>query len=215
MALEKTETLMLDMDGTLLDLAFDNYMWLEHIPRHFAVANEIPFEEAQADLMSRFKALHGKLEWYCLEHWCEHLEIDVIQLHHDMSHRVGYLPGAKGFLEEMHARDIRVLMVTNSHRITYEIKDAITGIGDFFDAIHSSHDYGHPKESQEFWSALQDDVDFDPSTTLFVDDATHVLQSARNYGIEMLVNITQPDTRHPAKEHDDFVGVEKIAELLG
>jgi len=27
-ALERCETLMLDMDGTILDLAFDNYIWL-------------------------------------------------------------------------------------------------------------------------------------------------------------------------------------------
>ena len=213
-ALQNAETLMLDMDGTLLDLAFDNYMWLEYIPRHYAVVNDIPFEEAQADLVSRFDAAHGNLEWYCLDHWSEHLGIDVVQLHHDMSHRVGFLPGARDFLREMHARDVRVLLVTNSHRITYDLKDAITGVGDFFDGIHCSHDYGHPKESQEFWNALHEDVDFDVKTTLFVDDAAHVLRSARAYGIEMLVNITQPDTRKPAKQIDEFRGVEAVADLL-
>jgi len=205
---------MLDMDGTLLDLAFDNYMWQELVPRRYAVANDMPFEDAQALLMSKYEAVEGNLDWYCLDHWCERLGIDVMQLHHDVSHRIGYLPGALEFLRAVHEQDVRVLLVTNSHPDTLALKEAMTGLGDYFDGLHSSHDYGYAKESQNFWNALQEDVGFDRETTLFVDDSQPVLQSAHEYGIEMLVTVTRPDTSEPVKNGSEFRGVERVADML-
>jgi len=213
-ALRQTETLMLDMDGTLLDLAFDNYMWKELVPRRYAALNDMTFEDAQALLISRYAAVQGDLSWYCLDHWCDRLGVDVVQLHHDVSHRIGYLPGALDFLRHLQTLNVRVLLVTNAHRDTLALKDAITGLGDYFDGLHSSHDYGHAKESQAFWSALQEDVGFDPATTLFVDDSQPVLESAATYGIEMLVTVTQPDTGEPVREGSRFRGVQRVADFL-
>ena len=205
---------MLDMDGTLLDLAFDNYMWKELVPRRYAVENDMPYEDARELLMSKYEAVQGDLEWYCLDHWCDRLKIDVVQLHHDVSHRIGYLPGALEFLRAVHEQDVRVLLVTNSHPDTLALKEAMTGLGDYFDGLHSSHDYGYAKESQNFWNALQEDVGFDRETTLFVDDSQPVLRSADEYGIQMLVTVTRPDTTEPVKNGSEFHGVERVADML-
>jgi putative hydrolase of the HAD superfamily len=213
-ALRESSTLMLDMDGTLLDLAFDNYMWKELVPRRYAVENDMSFADALELLMSKYEALQGNLDWYCLDHWCDRLKIDVVQLHHDVSHRIGYLPGALEFLRSVHKQDVRVLLVTNSHPDTLALKDAMTGLGDYFDGLHSSHDYGYAKESQDFWSALQEDVGFDRETTLFVDDSQPVLRSAHEYGIEMLVTVTHPDTSEPVKEGSEFRGVKRVVDML-
>lgn len=213
-ALQRTRTLMLDMDGTILDLAFDNYVWKELVPRRYAAANNMLFEEARELLFGKFKQAQGKLEWYSLHHWADHLKLDVVQLHYDVSHRIGYLPGALGFLQQVREHDVRVLLVTNAHPDTVDIKDARTGLGDHFDGIHSSHNYGHAKESQDFWHALQDDVGFDPDTTLFVDGSVPVLSSAREYGLEMLLRVTRPDTTEPVRACDTFRGVETLADML-
>lgn len=202
------------MDGTLLDLAFDNYVWKELVPRRFAVANDMPFADARALLMKKYQDIQGNLEWYCLDHWCDRLGIDVMQLHHDVNHRIGYLPGALEFLRSVHKQDVRVLLVTNSHPDTLALKDAMTGLGDYFDGMVSSHQYGHAKESQDFWRALQDDVGFECDTTLFVDDSQTVLKSAREYGIAMLVTVTRPDTTEPVQSGSEFRGVEKVADML-
>jgi HAD superfamily hydrolase (TIGR01509 family) len=213
-ALDKVETLMLDMDGTLLDLAYDNYMWQEHIPRHYAIENDMLHDDAKQLLADKFALAQGDLRWYCLDHWSEHLGIDVVQLHHDASHRIGYLPGALKFLKRVCGEKLRVLLVTNSHRETLNLKDAVTGLCEHFDGIHSSHDYGHAKESQKFWSALQEDVGFESKSTLFVDDSSYVLRSAHQFGIGHLLKVTQPDTRKAAKNTSEFSGVQRVAEIL-
>ena len=213
-ALSRCETLMLDMDGTLLDLAFDNYVWKDLVPRRYASDNGLTFEAARDHLFEQYSAVQGDLEWYCLDHWCDRLNIDVVQLHHDVNHRIGYLPGALDFLRTVHDKDVQVLLVTNSHPDTLALKDAVTGLGDYFDGIISSHSYGHAKESQLFWHALQEDVDFDVETTLFVDDNQPVLQSAADYGVRMLVTVTRPDTTRPVNSASDFKGVEGVVDML-
>ncbi|MGB5512741.1 MAG: GMP/IMP nucleotidase [Woeseiaceae bacterium] len=213
-ALQRTETLMLDMDGTLLDLAYDNYIWKDLVPRHYAAENGLTFDAARDHLFNQYQAVQGDLKWYCLDHWCERLGIDVVQLHRDANHRIGYLPGARAFLEAVKQKDMRVLLVTNSHPDTLDLKDAVTGLGEYFDGVFSSHNYGHAKESQAFWHALQNDVGFDIDSTMFVDDSQPVLRSAAEYGLRMLVTVTRPDSTQPVTQAGEFSGVETVEDLL-
>ena len=60
---------LLDMDGTVLDLAFDNYFWGEVVPARYAAHKRIPFAAAHAELRPHFEALRGTLPWYSLAHW--------------------------------------------------------------------------------------------------------------------------------------------------
>ena len=204
---------MLDMDGTVLDLAYDNYMWLTHLPGRYAEKHGMTLEEARHYLLARAHAIRGDLKWYCLDHWSEHLGIDVFQQHREEHHRIDYLPGARVFLETVRTRSIRVLLVTNSHPDTLHLKDEVTGLSAYFDGIYTSHQYGFAKESQEFWQALHAETGFDRETTMFVDDSHPVLASAATYGVEHLVTITRPDTSEPLRESADFVGVEGVSEL--
>jgi putative hydrolase of the HAD superfamily len=211
--LDSCDTLMLDMDGTLLDLAYDNYMWMEHIPAAYARAKDVPEEVAREHLYATFKRLEGKLDWYCLDHWSNELELDVVGLHREQNGRIGFLPGAKQFLETAADHHVRLLLVTNSHQHTLDIKTEVTDIVDYFDDVYTSHALGHAKEDQLFWQALKKAENFDPAKTLFVDDNVSVLQSARDFGVGMLLHITRPDTGRPAKEHAGFTGIEGVGDL--
>ena len=205
---------MLDMDGTLLDLAFDNYVWKELVPERYAAKNSLTLDAAREHLFERYRAAQGLLDWYCLDHWSDRLGMDILQLHREVDHRIDYLPGARGFLETVHARNIRVLLVTNSHPDTLALKDEVTGLASFFDGVYTSHNFGFAKESQEFWHALQEEVGFEPDATLFVDDSQPVLRSAAAYGVGMLVTIMQPDTSMPKRTKSNYSGVDSVAELL-
>ncbi len=205
---------MLDMDGTLLDLAYDNYMWLEHIPAEYARRNSMEEAQARDMLLAIFRSMEGKLEWYCLDHWSEVLDLDVKELHRRENDRIDYLPGAREFLQLVQQHEIRLLLVTNSHTETLAIKSEVTGITEFFDAIYTSHELGHAKEDQPFWHVLHEAEGFDPDTTLFIDDNPSVLESARTFGIGMLLNITRPDTRRPVREQRGFPVIESVASLI-
>jgi 5'-nucleotidase len=208
------DTVLLDMDGTLLDLRFDNYFWLEVLPERFAQRHALPLAEAIAMLGPRFAAKQGTLDWYCTDFWSRELGLDIAALKHELRAHVRYLPGAQAFLEALKASPLRAVLVTNAHRDALRIKAQQTGLLDYLDAAVSSHQYGVPKEHPEFWRKLQADLDFDPSRTLFVDDSPAVLRAARGHGISHIIAIAHPDTTLSHRESDEFTSVPAIAELL-
>lgn len=207
-------TLMLDMDGTVLDLAYDNYVWKELVPARFAARHGVPIEHAKRDLYARYRAAQGNLEWYCLDHWSERLGFDVVQVHRDVGDRIDYLPGAAEFLTAAQPLKLKILLVTNSHPDTLALKHEMTQVGDYFDGVFSAHNYGFAKEQQEFWRALHADVSFDPETTVFVDDSVPVLRSAAEFGIRTVVEVTRPDTTRPSRDQSEFEGIEQLPDLL-
>ena len=212
--LENCDTLMLDMDGTVLDLAFDNYVWLELMPQKYAEHSGISHDQAKQFLYNLARSVQGKLDWYCIDHWCEKTGLDILSIHRDVNERIAYLPGAQRFLEAVSKRNIRLLLVTNSHRGTLALKTEVTGVADYFDEIYTSHDVGHAKEDQPFWQSVQDAESFDPGRTLFIDDNVTVLRSAHQFGVEMLLTVTRPDTSGPLKGNTEFAGVEGVVDLL-
>ena len=213
--MQRCETLMLDMDGTLLDLAFDNYMWRQLVPERYAARHGLGVDDARDYLFGRYGKVQGDLKWYCLDHWSDELDMDLLGLHRDMHERIDFLLGAERFLETMQARDIRVVLVTNSHPDTLALKDEVTGVTRYFDAVYTSHDFGHPKERQPFWEALRKTEGFDPDAAVMVDDTHAVLHSAMSYGVQGVVAITRPDTTAPARDGStDFVDIAGVSDLL-
>jgi len=207
------ETVLLDMDGTLLDLRFDNYFWQELIPLRFAQARGIDLSVARDELTPRFAAHHGQLNWYCTDFWSRELQLDVAALKHEARIRIGWLHGAESFLYAMRAARKRLLLVTNAHHDSLRIKCAQTGLSQYFEATISSHSYGYPKEHAAFWQALRSEQAFDPARTLFVDDSLPVLRAARDFGIAHIVAITHPDSQRPPRECTEFPSVARIADL--
>lgn len=216
-ALQDCDTLMLDMDGTLLDLAYDSYMWLQHIPAAYASARSVSFDDAYKVLYAHYLRLQGQLDWYCLDHWSERLGLDILALHRDERARIGWLPGAEAFLQRVTASGMRVMLVTNSHRDTLQLKSEMTGIGGYFESVHTAHDFGFPKEERQFWASLAEVEEFDPARTMFVDDTETVLASAQRFGLRHLVRVTQPDTSRDASDSysnsSTFTGVAGVTEL--
>lgn len=213
--LDHCDTVLLDMDGTLLDLAFDNYIWLQRVPQEYAALQGISEQQARDQLYTLYASFSGKLEWYCLDHWTERLGLDLLELHRQLHARIAWLPGAKRFLESCQQRRLRLLLVTNSHPDTLAIKAGVTGIDKYFDHVCSSHELGYPKEEQAFWHALREREQFDPAQSLFVDDSLAVLRSAQLYGLRNIRVVTRPDTSQPQREPVEFTGVDSVLELLG
>src|SRR5579863_4372017 len=148
------ETVLLDLDGTLLDLAFDNHFWRQRVPEAFAQRRALTLEQARAELRPRFAAREGTLDWYCIDYWSRELQLDIRALKQDLAHRVRWLPGAREFLQRVRALRKRLVLITNAHPATLAIKDERTAVISYFDAGFSSHVFGAPKEQARFWHEL-------------------------------------------------------------
>jgi putative hydrolase of the HAD superfamily len=192
-------TVCLDMDGTVLDLSFDNLFWLDALPRRWGEKHGVPADQAIPQLHARFDAKRGTLDWYCIDHWSEELDFDIAALKAEMHGHIRYLPGALGFLEAMRARGKRLLLTTNAHPISLEVKNRTTGLARHFDELVSSHEFGIPKEEPAFWDRLAQSHGVDPASTLFVDDSAAVLRAARAAGVRQVYQVLWPDSTQPPR----------------
>lgn len=208
------ETVLLDMDGTLLDLNFDNHFWQEFVPQRFAELHQLELPEAKRQLQPRFKAMEGRLEWYCLDYWSAELQLNIAGLKQELAGLIAVHPHVTEFLDKVRASGRRMLLVTNAHRDSLSLKMEKTCLHQFFDDIISSHDFGLAKEQQGFWQALQDRHVFEKHTTLLVDDSLAVLCSARDFGIAHLVSISKPDSQAPVRQITTFPAVEDFRALM-
>jgi len=196
---EAIRTVCLDMDGTVLDLSFDNLFWLEALPRRWGERHGVPAEQAIRELRARFDAKRGSLEWYCIDHWSEELDFDIAELKAAMGEHIRYLPGAVEFLDAMRAIGKRLLLTTNAHPISLAVKEHRTGLSRHFDELVSSHEFGVAKESAGFWTRLAATHAVDPASTLFVDDSAAVIEAARTAGVREVYQVLQPDSTLPPR----------------
>lgn len=208
------DTVLLDMDGTLLDLHFDNYFWTEHIPRIYAQKHQLSVEESRAQLHGKFSSEQGSLQWYCLDYWSQRLDMDIAGLKREVEHMISIRPFALEFLTQLHASPRDVVMVTNAHPTTLEIKMNNVDITRWFDRVVVSHDLQAPKEEQPFWHRLQALHPFDPARTLLIDDTESVLQSAQDYGIAHLLTLLQPDSQRQKRFDTRFPGIHHFDEIM-
>ena len=211
---QRCDTVLLDMDGTLLDLAFDNWFWLEAVPRCVARARGEPQAAVRERLCAHFASKQGTLDWYCLDYWSEAVGLDLRSLKVASSHRIRYLPGARAFLQQARATGRRLVLVTNAHSDTLAVKKGVAGLGEYFECCVSSHEIGLPKESAAFWPQLRARLGFDPQRTLFVDDSRAVLDTAAGSGLAGVVAITQPDSRAPPRPVAGHPAVSGVSALL-
>lgn len=215
------DTVLLDMDGTLLDLHFDTYFWLTHLPKRYAEIHSLDQAAARQALLGQIEARQGTLEWYCLEHWSRSLSVDIRALKEEIRHKIQIRPHVETFLTRLQAHGKRRLLVTNAHPLSISLKLEETAIDRWLDGIISSHELSEPKESQRFWERLNEREPFDPERTLFVDDTPRVLEAARDYGIRHLLCIHQPDSQeermieeYPAIHHFDEITPSELPEAL-
>jgi len=214
LAWEEIDTVLLDMDGTLLDLYFDNYFWRQYLPGKWGEMYDLDPASAHASLMPRFESKVGTLSWYCVDYWSDQLGLDVMALKSDIDHLINIRPHAEEFLSLLRDSNKQLVLVTNAHQKLLELKLLRTGIDKYFDTIVSAHDLGAPKEDVDFWVRLSKEISYVPDRSVLIDDNLTVLRTARSYGIGHLLTIEQPDSSLDGRDTGEFRAVKTFKQLF-
>ncbi len=208
------DTVLLDMDGTLLDLHFDNHFWLELLPQRYAELHGINRAMAELELAPLFNEHVGKLTWYCLDYWTRELNLPIREMKREIAELIALRPGADEFLAALRQAGKRVVLITNAHRDSLSLKLEKIELAPWFDRLISSHDYGYPKEEPQFWHALRQDLEFEPARALFIDDSLPILRSAQRFGVAHLLAVREPDSRRTPKDTEEFAAVDDYLDLI-
>ena len=196
---QTVDDVLLDMDGTLLDLHYDATFWLKNV--HSIVASFTG--ESENEIRDRFrkelKKHEGTLAWYCTDRWAEFFGIDLIEAKKQLAHLIRYRPHAKQFLEALRPLPLRTIIVTNAHPDVIQLKLDVIPLGTLVDGIVSSHQYGVAKEHPNFWTALFDEYAINPNRAVFMDDSSRVLDAADRAGVREIVEIRHPNLSEPPR----------------
>lgn len=210
----RINTVLLDMDGTLLDLHFDTEFWQEHIPLSLANKKKITLQEAKQEMESKYSSVMGTIEWYCLDYWQKELDLPILELKREICHLIQMRQDTIPFLDALKAAGKRVVLVTNAHPDSLSLKIEKTQLDSHIDEIISCHTFGVTKESQELWRQLQDKLKFENESTLFVDDSHQILAAAQKFGIKHILAVANPNSQIVAKNVDGFQNTSDYRTLL-
>jgi len=208
------ETVLLDMDGTLLDKYFDDYFWEHLMPEEYAKKYNLNISEAKQQLLSRYKQEEGKLTWTDLDYWSKEFDIDIPALKEQVNHLIAVHPNVEDFLQFLRKENKGIYLVTNAHYKTLDIKLKKTEIGKYFDSVICAFDIGLPKEESAFWGKLAGLLNFRKENTMLIDDNEGVLLSARDYGIKYLILKARPSSRGGIRTSEHFPAISYFKELF-
>ncbi len=208
------DTVLLDMDGTLLDLHYDNYFWQHYMPRRYAEIHRRDEAKAVEEVNQKIDSVRGTLAWYCVDHWSEQLQLDIPALKQEVAHLIAERPFVQDFLSTLRESGKRLILVTNAHQKALKLKLGCTGIERWFDALVVSHDFRVAKEDIEFWHRLHATHPFERDKTLLIDDNEAVLSAAKEYGIGHLLTLLQPDSKADRRLETRFPGIHHFDEIM-
>ncbi len=208
------DTVLLDLDGTLLDKYYDDFFWETFVPKVFAKKNRIKMSAAKAALLHTYKKVEDTLEWTDLDYWSNELDLNIPLLKREIGHLIAVRPQVTEFLEYLKEKEKKIYLVTNAHPKTLEVKFERVDIAKHFTAIFSSKEVGAAKEQPEFWSRLKETLPFIRDKTLFVDDTEKVLQSASSHGLCHLIHIAKPSSKLPPSFSLNFPSILSFEELM-
>ena len=208
------DTVLLDMDGTLLDLHFDNHFWLHVVPQAYAKKHQLSQQEADMQMQKKYAAVQGQLQWYCLDYWQQELQLPIMELKREIQHLISIREDAIVFLNALKSAGKELILLTNAHRDGLSLKVELTELDQYLDKLVSTHDYGVSKEQQALWRQVESDLNFDKARTLFVDDSAAVLAAAKEFGIGHLLAVANPDSKQPARELSGYENITDYRDIL-
>ena len=205
--LNSTTAILSDLDGVILDLAYDKKFWELWLPEQVSRQTNKSIEEAKAEIMTEIDIQRGTLNFYDLNYWDDLLNVDCMQIFQEKEERCSYLAGSYEALQRLSTLKNPKYILTNGDPRIQEYKAETQNFLEFFDSIFYSMHAGYPKESKEFWALARHNLNLEFEDAIFIDDDLKVVTAAAKAGIKQVAWIT------PGKNRILQNGVETFASL--
>lgn len=208
------DLVLLDMDGTLLDLHYDSHFWMEFVPQQYALLHKLSIDQATQHVFSQYKQVWGTLPWYCYDYWTTTLGLDIHQLQYQNKHKIRWREDTLWFLTKLKELGKKVVILTNAHPSGIALKDQQTQLLSYVDLIISSHHIGYEKENSLFWKEVKSQLNTDFSRAIFIDDSEKILVAAKSAGVEYVVGVNKPDSKKSAQLMQNFSTICRFSEFF-
>ena len=184
MIFKDIECLLIDMDGVILDNAYDNDFWQNQIPEVIADNKGIAFDDAKRLAIQIFNYKKNTKDWYDVDYWSNMLNIDIeAQKRSEKSFsRISLYDGVIDTLSVLKDKT-KMILITNAHRKTLNIKLEKYNLTPYFDEMVCAHELHYVKEDIQLWYMLRSKYRLDYEKTLLVEDTINNINVGLSAGI--------------------------------
>jgi len=170
---EMPKIISFDMDGTLVDAEFTDWVWGHGIPTLYAKKTGVSFEEAKALVTQEYlKVGEGAIEWYDIKYWFRFFQLDeswksVMERYAD---KIKVYPDVNHLLQRLKGR-FPLILTSNAGREFIDLEMEATGLGRYFSRVFSATtDFGEVKKTAGFYQRICQILETRPQEMVHVGD---------------------------------------------
>ncbi|MGR6980049.1 HAD family hydrolase [Testudinibacter sp. P27/CKL/0425] len=151
---DQIDTVLFDLDGTLIDLHLDAYFWKELVPQRYAAQMAIDPAQSRHKLKQLYRDIEHTMQWYDIDHWANALNLPIREMQREHVVHTQVRSGVYPLLEKLNRQGKRLIMLTDSHPFSLQVKLENCELAPHFAHLVSSHEFQKPKMDAGLWVQL-------------------------------------------------------------
>ncbi|KAE9527815.1 GMP/IMP nucleotidase [Testudinibacter aquarius] len=212
---DNIDTILFDLDGTLIDLHLDAYFWKQLVPQTYADKEGLDAQTCHARIQQLYRDIEHSMQWYDIDHWAKTLDLPIREMQRQHALNTQVRSGVYPLLESLQKLDKQLILLTDSHPFSLQVKMDNCNLSSYFEQLLSSHQFQRPKMHSALWQSVYQHCQLNPDRTLLIDDMEPVLDQAKSNQMAYTLGITTPDSQQPPKQFNNHPSITDFQTLLG